>query len=57
MQIVIISFLIGVMVGGVVMYFVYRNNSKKFSEKEDALKAELASVKAKAEAVKDAVKG
>lgn len=54
---IVISFLIGVMVGGVVMFFVYRNNSKKFSEKEAALKAELASVKAKAQAVKDAVKG
>jgi len=54
---IVISFLIGAVVGGGVMFFVYRNNSKKFSEKEDALRAELASVKAKAQAVKDAVKG
>lgn len=54
---IVISFLVGVVVGAGVMFFVYRNNSKKFAEKEDTLKAELASVKAKAQAVKDAVKG
>jgi len=54
---IVISFIIGAVVGGVVMYFVYRNNSKRFAEKEAALRAELASVKAKAQAVKDAVKG
>jgi preprotein translocase subunit YajC len=53
----VISFLIGVVVGGVVMFFICRNNSKKFAEKEAALKAELAAVKAKAGEIKDIVKG
>jgi len=54
---IVISFLIGVVVGGVVMFLVYRNNSKKFEAKEDALRAELAAVKAKAGEIKDIVKG
>jgi uncharacterized membrane-anchored protein len=54
---IVISFIIGAVVGGVVMYFVYRNNSKKFEAKEDALRAELAAVKAKAGEIKDIVKG
>jgi len=54
---IVISFIIGAVVGGGVMFFVYRNNSRKLAEKETALRAELALVKAKAQAVKDAVKG
>lgn len=54
---IIISFLIGVVVGGVVMFFICRNNGKKFAEKEAELTAQIAELKDKAQAVKDAVKG
>lgn len=54
---IIISFLIGVVVGSGVMFFVYRNNGKKFAEKEAELTAQVAGLKDKAQAVKDAVKG
>ena len=53
----VISFLIGVVVGGGVMLFVYRKNSKKFAEKEAELTAQVEEIKAKAQAVKDTVKG
>jgi gas vesicle protein len=53
----VIGFLIGVVVGAGVMFFVCRNNSKKFAEKEAELKAQVEEIKAKAQAVKDAVKG
>lgn len=33
-----ISFLIGVVVGGGVMFFVYRNNNKRIAELEKAIK-------------------
>ncbi len=42
----VIAFLIGVVVGGGVMFFVYRNNKKKLEELEE-----------KAKAVKDTIKG
>jgi len=54
---IVISFLIGAVVGGGVMFFVYRNNSKKFAEKEAELAAQVEEIKAKAQAVKDTVKG
>lgn len=54
---IVISFLIGAVVGGGVMFFVYRNNSKKFAEKEAELTAQVEEIKAKAQAVKDTVKG
>jgi hypothetical protein len=53
----VIAFLIGVVVGGGVMFFVYRNNNKKFAEKEAELTAQVEEIKAKAQAAKDAVKG
>lgn len=43
---IVIGFLIGVVVGGGVMFFVYRNNNKRIAELEE-----------KAKAVKDTVKG
>ena len=43
---IVISFIIGAIIGGGVMFFVYRNNKKKLEELEE-----------KAKAVKDAVKG
>ena len=39
-----IAFLVGVVVGGVVMYFVYRNNTKKFEGIEAELKAKIDSL-------------
>ena len=52
-----IGIIIGLIVGAGVMFFVYRHNAKSFAEKEAALKAQVEDIKAKAEAVKSAVKG
>lgn len=54
---IVISFLIGVVVGGGVMFFVYRNNAKGLAEKEANLRAQVEEIKAKTQAAKDAVKG
>lgn len=53
----VIAFLIGVVVGGGVMFFVYRKNAKGFAEKEANLRAQVEEIKTKAQAVKDTVKG
>ena len=54
---IVISFIIGAIIGGGVMFFVCRNNAKGFAEKEAALRDEIDGLKAKANAVKDVVKG
>ena len=53
----VIGFLIGVVVGAGVMFFVCRKNAKGFAEREANLKAQVEEIKAKAQAVKDTVKG
>ncbi len=54
---IIIAFMVGAIIGAGVMFFVCRKNAKTFAEKEAELKAELATVKAKAGKIKDIVKG
>jgi len=54
---IVIGFLIGVVIGGGVMFFVYRNNAKGLAEKEAELTAQVEEIKAKAQAVEDTVKG
>ena len=53
----VIAFLIGAAVGGGVMFFVCRKNAKGFAEREANLKAQVEEIKAKAQAVKETVKG
>lgn len=38
---IFIAFLVGVVVGGVVMFLVYRNNKKKFKKVETELKEKI----------------
>lgn len=44
---VITGIVIGLIVGAGVMFFIYRNNTKGFNEREEALKNEIDSLKKK----------
>ena len=44
---IVISFILGLVVGFCIMFFVYRNNNKKFTEYVDEKEKEIESLKKK----------